>query len=290
MAGGIAALGLDGVFAVQERLALVGQHGEAGAKLREGGGGLILPLQDGGEGAVGLAGVGGVRGDLLIDGGDALGELSLFLRNLRLALAALLDLLIEGGDAVGLLGGLDAHAGDALGVRLHVGAENGGVRIERGGVLLGLRDFGSESFSLHVLRAHLLGAALGRGIAGKVLLRGSIVALDGLVLLREPVERLHPDGDLEILELRAEIEILARGLALAAEGLDLQLQLIDLVVDAQEVFLRALELALALLLAVAEAGDARRLLEDLAALAGLAGDDLGNAALTDDGITVAAEW
>ena len=49
MPGGLAALGLNGVLTIQERLAPVGQHGEAGAKFREGGGGLVFTLQNGGE-------------------------------------------------------------------------------------------------------------------------------------------------------------------------------------------------------------------------------------------------
>ena len=49
-----------------------------------------------------------------------------------------------------------------------------------------------------------------------------------------------------------------------------------IIVDAQEVFLRAGKLALRLLLAVAVARDAGRLLKDLAALVALAGDDLCN--------------
>ena len=105
----------------------------------------------------------------------------------------------------------------------------------------------------------------------------------------QPVERLHPDGNLRALELVAQAEILLRRLGLLAQGLDLQLQLIDLVVDAQEVFLRAGELALRLLLAVAVARDAGRFLKDLAALVALAGNDLGDATLPDDRVPVAAE-
>ena len=105
----------------------------------------------------------------------------------------------------------------------------------------------------------------------------------------QPVERLHPDGDLGALELVAQVQIFFCRLGLLAQGLDLQLQLIDLVVDAQEVFLRAGKLALRLLLAVAVARDAGRLLEDLAALVALAGDDLGDAPLPDDRVPVAAE-
>ncbi len=61
------------------------------------------------------------------------------------------------------------------------------------------------------------------------------------------------------------------------QGLHLELQLGDLVVDAHQVLVGALQLALGLLLPVAEAGDTGGLLKDLPAVGALDGQDLVDA-------------
>ena len=83
-----------------------------------------------------------------------------------------------------------------------------------------------------------------------------------------------------------EHQIALRRFRLLAQRLHLQLKLGDLIIDAHQIFLRALELALGLLLAVAVLADARRLLEDLAAVVAADGEDLVDLALTDDGIAL----
>ena len=218
---------------------------------------------------------------------------------LDLLQAALLrvDLRLQGAGAVGLLGYLHAQTRDAVGAVLQVRAHDGRGALALGGSALSLGNLLARALGLKVLLAHLLRDVFRRGIelleltlrAGEVFLRGLVVVVDGLGLRVQTVERLHPDGDLRALELVAQTEVLLRRLGLLTQGLDLQLQLIDLVVDAQEVFLRAGELALRLLLAVAVARDAGRFLKDLAALVALAGNDLGDAALPDDRVPVAAE-
>ncbi len=104
----------------------------------------------------------------------------------------------------------------------------------------------------------------------------------------EILQLLQPHADLQHTQLVPQDEVLLRLLRLLAQRLHLQLQLGDLVVDADQILLGALQLALRLLLAVAELGDARRLLKDLAALTGLDGQYLVDLALADDGIALPA--
>ena len=103
------------------------------------------------------------------------------------------------------------------------------------------------------------------------------------------IQRRHPGGDLRNAQLIAQQQVLSRHLGLLFQRSHLHLQFFDLVVDAQQVLLGLFELALGLFLAVAEAGDACRLLKDLAPVGALGGDDLGDPALADDGISVPAE-
>ena len=96
----------------------------------------------------------------------------------------------------------------------------------------------------------------------------------------------HPDGNFPDPQLVPQDEIALRSLGLLFKGAHLHLQLFYLVVYTKKIFLGFLELALGLLLPVAEAGDACRLLENLPAVGALGGDDIGNSALADDGIAV----
>ena len=102
-------------------------------------------------------------------------------------------------------------------------------------------------------------------------------------------QRCHPYGNLAALQLVAQHEIAACRLGLLLERADLHLQLLDLVVDAQQVFLRAFKLALGLLLAVAEAGNTCGLFKNLAPVGTFGGYDLRNAALADDGVAVSSQ-
>ena len=188
------------------------------------------------------------------------------------------------------------HALDVRTVVLDARAQHrhGGVLLVALRVQLGA--LGAQALLLHVVRVCLFRKLLGGGVqlvqrgvrALQLLLGKSIVGveLDGIGL--DLVQVFEPDGDLQRAQLVAEDQIFLRLLRLRAQRPDLQLQLGDLVVDAHEVLLRALELALRLLLAVAELGDARRLLEDLAAVGALDRQYLVDLALTDDGIALAA--
>ena len=103
------------------------------------------------------------------------------------------------------------------------------------------------------------------------------------------VERSHPQRDLLHAQLVPQKQILFGDLRLLFQRADLHFELFDLVVDAHKVFLGALQLALGLLLAVAETGNARRFLKHVAPVGAAGGDDLRDAALADDGIAVAPE-
>ena len=111
------------------------------------------------------------------------------------------------------------------------------------------------------------------------------IELDGVRPKR--LQIFEPHGNFEQAQLIAVDEILLCRLRLRAQGLDLQCKLRDLIVDAHQVFLRALKLALGLLLAVAEARNACRLFKDLAAVAALLRQNFVDAALTDDRVALA---
>ena len=170
-----------------------------------------------------------------------------------------------------------------------------------GGILLGglgveLRRPGPKALGLHVLVPHLLPQAL---ILGEELVHPGLGGVP--LLLGGPQVRLQlpgggfqvlqvrePHGDLQQPQLIPQDEVALGLLRLRSQRLHLQLQLRDLVVDPHEVFLRALQLALGLLLAVAVLGDARRLLKDLPPVAALGGEDLVDPPLADDGVALLA--
>ena len=80
----------------------------------------------------------------------------------------------------------------------------------------------------------------------------------------QPIEVRHPERYLLFAELVAQNKVLLRRFRLLAQRFDLYFKLRDLIADAQEVVLRAGELALGLVLAVAEAGNARGFFKYLA--------------------------
>ena len=139
--------------------------------------------------------------------------------------------------------------------------------------------------------------ALGGGVEALQRLLGLPLLADGIVIVAQElagagaqsVELIQPDRDLQPPQLVPEDQILPGLLRLGPQGLHLELQLVDLVVDAHQVLLGALQFPLGLLLAVAVAGDAGRLLKDLPAVGRLDGQDLVDLALTDDGVALPAQ-
>ena len=230
---------------------------------------------------------------------------------LRLARGGLLELAFDGGDPLFILRDLRAQLPGAALLLVHillqaigglaraldVGADDrgGGLALARGALRRG--EAVARLLGFDVLAVHALGDAAGRGVERleartrlfQALRDLLVFKLHALALGVQTVQRGHPGGDLADLQFVAQHEIALGDLALFLERADLQLQLVDLVVDTQQVLLGPLQLALRLLLAVAVARDAGGLLEDLAAVGALGGDDLRDAALADDGIAVAAQ-
>jgi hypothetical protein len=96
----------------------------------------------------------------------------------------------------------------------------------------------------------------------------------------------HPQ--VEVAELAA-VPLVALGLlGLAAEVAEAALELAEHVADAQQVLLGLLDLLLGGLLLGLEAGDAGGLVEDVAAVLGLAADDPADLALLDDRVAAGA--
>ena len=213
------------------------------------------------------------------------------------ACARVVQILLHLAHTVFLLGNIAQHPLLAVLGALAVGAQHGGVRLAAGALGLGSGQALPGLLGLHVLAVHPLTDPLGRGIEGlQLVLRRlqlrrdlGILQADPLALAVEPVQGGHPGGDLCGLEFVAQLQILFGDLCLLLEGAHLQLQLLDLVAQAQQIFLGLFQLALRFLLAVAEARDARRLLEDFAPVGALGGYDLGDSALADNGIAVPAE-
>ena len=199
--------------------------------------------------------------------------------------------------ALGLLRELAAHALRALAAVLNAVAQHGGLGLRLGDPGLRLGEARPLLLGLHVLLAHALRERLAAGIQRLQLAPGGVqaalgrlvVVRYGLGLLAQAVERVHPRADLLDPQLVAQGEVALGHLRLLLERADLELQLVYLVVHAQEVLVRPREAALRLLLAVAEAGDARGLLQHLAALGALAVDYLRYAALADYGVAVPAQ-
>ena len=94
---------------------------------------------------------------------------------------------------------------------------------------------------------------------------------------------------LDALHLLAQRAVAARLAGLALQALELLLDLVDDVVHAQQVLLRGLELELGLAPARLVLRDARRLLDERAAVGGLAGEDEADLALLDDRVGLGAE-
>ena len=282
---------------VQQLLGRGGQGGEQSLGL--GGGGVfhrLLPaqlLQLSGQGACGADGLLGLplfRGQLRRQGVQLAHQRP----------QTLLPLGNLGADGVGpplLLLQLPPDAVPVLQVVLDVGPEYRHGVFQSVGVGLPLHHLEADALGLHVLVPHLGGVLLGGGVEGLHRPLGLLLLADGVLVVGQGLDGprpyvlqlLQPQGDLQPPQLVPQHQELPGLLALCAEGLHLELQLVDLVGDAHQVLLGALQLALGLLLPVAEAGDTGGLLKDLPAVGALDGQNLVNAALPDDGVALAAQ-
>ena len=155
-------------------------------------------------------------------------------------------------------------------------------------------DLAADLLGGHIVIAHFLAQCLSGGVGGlqsglgsELLLLGTLhIGLQLELCGLEILQLLQPHGNFQYTQLIAENKILLGNLCLLAQRLYLQLQLGDLIVDAHQVLLCALQLTLGLLLAMAELGDTGGLFKNLAALAGLDGQDLVDLTLSDDGIAL----
>ena len=103
------------------------------------------------------------------------------------------------------------------------------------------------------------------------------------------MDAVGPEGNFQRLAPGAQLEEALGLFALLFQRADPSLQLAEDVPQTLEVLGRCGQTALGLVPAVAVLGDAAGLLEDLAALAALCGDDLRDAALPDDGVAIPAD-
>ncbi|MPM22282.1 hypothetical protein SDC9_68733 [bioreactor metagenome] len=133
---------------------------------------------------------------------------------------------------------------------------DGGVLLRRAGVLL--RRLRPQALRLHVLPAHSLAVLLPLGVQsvqpGSGLIPGGLGGVEiGFQLSGPSLQRiqiLQPCGYLQQPQLVPEDQIFFRLLRLIPQGLHLKLQLRNLVVDAHQIFIRALQFSLRLFLAV----------------------------------------
>ena len=144
-------------------------------------------------------------------------------------------------------------------------------------------ELGQEALSLGIE-----GVGLGRPLCQLGLGRGAVGG-QGLAGLPLAVQLGHPEGDFQPPQRFPQVQVLPGLLGLGFQGAPLEVQFLQLIPDAHQVFLGALQLALGLLLLVAAVGDPRRLLKDLPPLGALGGEDLVDAALADEGVPLLAQ-
>ena len=189
---------------------------------------------------------------------------------------------------------------DALDRRVvvrHIVAQDGDLRPALRRELLDLPDAPAPRVDLDRERLHLREERVDLPLDAVELRLDAVVlvaAEQDLVLLlpqHRPgfVERQHPEGDFQRLLLPRVFEELRRLFRLRPQRFHTAFELVEDVPQAKEVFLRGLQAALGLELAVAVLGDPRRLLKDFAALGALGADDLGDLALPDDRVAVPPE-
>ena len=141
----------------------------------------------------------------------------------------------------------------------------------------------------------LQGLALRRGLLNCRLEAERLVAdllelrLVGRLALRLAAGTARELRQLALLVRLVQRVVLARLLRVAGERLELRLDLLHDVLHAQEVGLRVRELLHRLALAIAELRDARRLLEEGAAVLRTAVEDILHAVLADDAHAVVAD-
>ncbi len=242
-------------------------------------------------------GIGRQGGELLLK----LAKLPALFRKLGVNLLnAALGLVHLGGDAAAavlLAPQFLLNPGEVFLIVFHISPEHGHLAVQ---LLVGAGEhirLQADGFQLLVPLPQFPGQILRLTVEAVQIIMGLLKdeGGGGVVLFRllggggELIQGLQPYGHLHALELILELQVLFGLFRLLLEGLDLHFQFGDLVPDAQQIFLRLLELTLGLLLAVAVFGNARRFLENLPAVAAFQGQNLVNAALADVAVTLPAQ-
>ena len=145
--------------------------------------------------------------------------------------------------------------------------------------LLGLFTQGGAFFvELVQLAAQTLVVGLGSFKLALLVAHGIVGAADGI----------DPEGDFQAFTALGQFQELLGLFAVALQGADALFQFAQNIAKTFEVALGGFKATLGFVFAVAVFGNAGRFLENFAALGRFGTDDLGNAALADDGVTVAA--
>ena len=218
-----------------------------------------MQLFDGGfvAGGLGLDGLAALPGALQLAGGFVDAE------------AAVLALIFQNGDL-------------ALTARVGLGhsADVGVGLLDLQDKLLGFLPQGGAFFvELVQLAAQAFVICLGGFKLALLVAHGIVGAADGI----------DPESDFQDLAALGEFQKLLGLFTVPLQGADTLFQFAQNIPQAFEVSLGGFEAAFRLVFAVAVLGDAGGFLENFAALGGLGADDLCNAALADDGVTVAAD-
>ena len=96
----------------------------------------------------------------------------------------------------------------------------------------------------------------------------------------------HPERDFQLFLFPGKLHILLCLFRLLPERFHTRFQFHDDILETHQVFLCSIQLALRLLLFIAELGDTCRLLKNIPAVGAFGADDLSDASLSDDGIAV----
>ena len=198
--------------------------------------------------------------------------------------------LLACGDVLPQCGGALFVAGDVVFQHGDAAVAAGKLFCDAANIPIQALDGNGQLLCLHT---DLLSLGLGgSGLPVKPLILG----LSGLIVphltadgLPGAVDAVGPEGDFQRLPPGAELEEALGLLTLFFQRADPGFQLVEDVPQPLEVLCRRGQTPLRLVFAVAVLGDAAGFLENFAALAAFCGDDLRDAALTDDGVAVPAD-
>ena len=206
-------------------------------------------------------------------------------------------LLLQALTLILLLGHLLQLGGDIIFVVADVGLSHGDLGAHVVFPVLGLPQLFPHPLAVGIPQMQLLGEGvglllqlLGLPLAGRQHPLGvEIVGLGLLQVVLQLFQTVQPDIDLQHTHFVTVNQIGFGPFGLFLQRANLIFQLGDDIPDAHQIFLAGVELALTLLLAVAELGDTGGLFEYLAPVGTLDRQNLVDAALSDDRIAVPSQ-